>query len=441
MKRTIIVMATAAFGQFGLAAADNTTPAAQDLLGSASSHTQAHVQAHGQHTSGQAHTCNSNCHHHHTAPHRTISRRAVPASQAKPTPPRPIAATPVGTGFPEAETGECYARVMIPAIYDSVLQTVTTQDAYEAIQVTEAALAPDTLTVKTRDAGTRYIVRQPRYEARTEDVLVAPAYERLIIVPAQFETVTERVQVRGPRKVWKPGKNLSAIQRTDPETGIVYCLVEEPAEYETVSRRVLATPEQVRTETVPAEYKTITRQVLVDAGGVDEQPIPAEFEEVAVTRLATPAAQSASPVAAQTRSIATSVLRTGERYEWAPVLCQTNATATSISRVQQALADAGVYSGEVDGIAGPQTEAALKRFQSANGLPGNGLITQKTAETLGLSDLVPGARQNAGTTPISGASTDRTQNTQTYAVSPQVAARAALSRAGNRLTWAGKTPG
>ena len=440
MKRTLIVMATAAFGQIGLAAADHNTSAPQDLLGSASAHAQ--TQAHGQHA---AHTCNSTCHHHNTAQHRTISRRVVPTRQAKPTPPRATTSTPVGTGFPEAEIGECYARVMIPAVYDSVPQTVTTQDAYDSIQVTEASLAPDTLTVKTRDAGMRYIVRQPRYEARTEDVLVAPAHERLIVVPAQFETVTERVQVRGPRKVWKPGENLSAIKRTDPNTGIVYCLVEEPAEYETVTRRVLIAPEQVRTETVPAEYKTITKQVLVDAGGVDEQPIPAEFEEVAVTRLANAASQSTRPVAAQTSTLNTSVLRTGERYEWAPVLCETNATPASISRVQQALANAGVYSGEVDGIAGPQTEAALKRFQSANGLPGNGLITQKTAEALGMSDLVSGARQNASTTPIAGAPASPAPTAQsttgTYQPAPQVAERAARSRTGNRLTWAGKTPG
>lgn len=302
--------------------------------------------------------------------------------------------TPIGNELPDAQTGECFARVVIPAVYDDVPQTVTKQAAYDRLSVTEPQFAPDTVTIQTRDEGIRYIVRQPRYETRTEEVLAKPAYERLTVIPAQFETVTETVQVGEPRLVWRPGKHLSGITRTD-NTGAVYCLVEEPGKTVTVNKRVVRVPEQISAVSVPAQYVTVTKQVLVDPGGVDQQVIPAEFSDVPVSRLIQPAGQVSQPVAPLTDTINTRVLRTPERFEWAPVLCNTNANQSSIARVQSALTDAGYYTGPIDGIAGPGTQTALRSFQSAQGLPIHGNITARTAQALGISDVVSGTRQAA----------------------------------------------
>ena len=46
-----------------------------------------------------------------------------------------------------------------------------------------------------------------------------------------------------------------------------------------------------------------------------------------------------------------------------------------VEAVQAALAKAGYYSGPVDGIAGPQTQAAVRAFQSARGLAEAGQVT------------------------------------------------------------------
>lgn len=303
--------------------------------------------------------------------------------------------TPIGTELPNAQPGQCFARVVIPAVYDDVPQTVTTQDSYDRISVTEPQFAPDSVNVKIRDESVKYIVRQPRYEARTEQVLVKPAYERLTVVPAQFDMVSEQVQVGQPRLVWRPGKNLSGISRTDPNTGAVYCLVEEPGKTVTVHKRVVRVPEQVRAQAVPAQYVSVTKQVLVDPGGVDQQVIPAQFRDVPVSRLVNPAGQVAQPVAPQTKTINTRVLRSPERFEWVPVLCNTNSDHSSISRVQGALAASGHYNGQIDGVAGPQTHAAVRSFQSSQGLPSHGNITADTAQALGVGDLVGGVRQQA----------------------------------------------
>lgn len=357
-------------------------------------------------------------------------------------------ASPIGTDLPDAQPGECFARIVIPAVYDDVPQTVTSQEAYQALDVTTASFSPDSVNVKTRDEGTKYVVRQPRYEVRTEQVLVKPAYERLTVIPAQFTMVTETVTVGQPRLVWKPGRNLSATTRTDPNTGAVYCLVEEPAKTATVQKRVMTQPEQVRTEMIPAQYETVTKQVLTDPGGVDQIPIPAEYRDIPVQRLAQAAQQMQRQVAPQMQTIMTKVLRAPERFEWAPVLCDTNATHSSISRIQSSLASLGYYNGRIDGVAGPQTQAAISGFQSAQGIPQTGYLTFDTLNQLGLNDLTGQPASSRDHASLAGgqapmqvrgmAATSTIANDKTVYVQPVASAPTPAPQLRRRLSWSGK---
>jgi len=62
------------------------------------------------------------------------------------------------------------------------------------------------------------------------------------------------------------------------------------------------------------------------------------------------------------------------------------ATAPSIvDNVQSALANAGYYTGSVDGIMGPLTRDAITAYQQDNGLPVTGTITPSLLRSLGLS--------------------------------------------------------
>lgn len=293
----------------------------------------------------------------------------------------PLTDVPAG-----AEPGDCFARVMIPAVYATRQQEVVTQEAFETLDVIAPRFVAESRRVQVRDEGYRYEVRQPRWETRTETVMTRPAHERLEVVPAQFETVTETVQVSPPRKVWKPGAGLSGITRTDPGTGTVYCLVEEPGETRQVRRRVMTQPESLRRVQVPAQYAEVTRKVLVDPGAVEKVPIPAEFRDIKTERLVASAGARARMSPAQTQSVDTRVLVQPERFEWVQVLCETNADATMISRVQRALAARGHYRGPIDGIFGPQTQTALTAFQAVEGIPHRGFLSVETLAHLGLAD-------------------------------------------------------
>ena len=62
----------------------------------------------------------------------------------------------------------------------------------------------------------------------------------------------------------------------------------------------------------------------------------------------------------------------------------TQSSSTMVA-VQKALAKRGYYQGPIDGITGPQTEKALRSFQSANKLPVTGRVDSNTLRAFQIS--------------------------------------------------------
>ncbi|NQZ13399.1 MAG: peptidoglycan-binding protein [Alphaproteobacteria bacterium] len=198
---------------------------------------------------------------------------------------------PVNSDLPmNAKPGECYAKVLIPAKVEGTEETV---------QISE----------------------EQKVLAR--------------IIPAKYEVQTERVLVREARQVWKPGRGPQ--EKVDQTTGEILCLVEEPAVYKTIEKRVLVEPERPEYKTIPAQYETITRTETIEA----------------------------------------------ERLEWRRILCETNVTSAVIMSLQNALNKKGYDAGPVDGRYGYKTTTAVDRYQRENGLAMNGL-TYETIDHLGI---------------------------------------------------------
>jgi peptidoglycan hydrolase-like protein with peptidoglycan-binding domain len=95
--------------------------------------------------------------------------------------------------------------------------------------------------------------------------------------------------------------------------------------------------------------------------------------------------------------------------------------------MQRALAARNLYQGKVDGVWGPKTEAALRNFQTQNGLTASGSLDATTAEKLGLqperqpvagTEVAPAPRVQKQTQPqLEDAST----NVQLSTLSPEQA--------------------
>jgi hypothetical protein len=300
--------------------------------------------------------------------------------------------TAVGTpvvGPQNARPGECYTRVLNPAVYENRQEQVVKTAASERVEIEPARFEEVQEQVMVKPATTRIEVVPAVYETVEEQVLVKPASTRLETLPAEYETVTERLVVKPAMWVWRKASEgaRSDITRVDSSTGEILCLVEVPAQYETLTKRVVKTPATTREVEVPAEYKTVARQALKTPATTREVEVPAEYAMVTVNRMVSPARELRVQVPAEYETVRKTVLAKPAGEEWRQVLCAANATGDDIRRLQDALRAAGYDPGPSTGELNASTLTALQAYQQANQLPVDrgAYVNMATAQSLGVA--------------------------------------------------------
>ncbi|WP_432472620.1 peptidoglycan-binding domain-containing protein [Amphritea sp. HPY] len=171
------------------------------------------------------------------------------------------AASAHGIDLGLAEPGMCFHEHYLPARFEQVNESVLTKEAYDEVGVIPA-----------------------QYRWVEKRVLVKQASTRIEETAAQYQTLTEQVIDVPAHTVWKKGTG--PIQRIDAATGEIMCLVDVPATYKTVTKRVLASPATTRQVEIPAEYETVKVKELVSQPREERKAVAAEYSDVALTRKA-----------------------------------------------------------------------------------------------------------------------------------------------------------
>ena len=314
----------------------------------------------------------------------TIQNVVETSAQFEPSPADPFAGmVPDPTDVPPNPLpGECYAQITFDPIYDTVEEQIIVEEARTETRIIPAVFGDVQDEVIIREQSVELLVVPATYRTVVEEIVIRPEARRLIPVEPVYETVMEQIEVIPARTVWKPGRG--PIERIDNMTGEILCLVEEPAVYETVERRVMVTPATTREEIIPAVTETVTREVIDQPAGVQERIVPAVTQLVARRVEVQPAREEIIEIPAVTRPVNRQVLVQQARTEWRSILCETNTTPDVVRLLQSALSERGYDTGGIDGVMGPRTTSAIDRFQRENGMIGNG-ITMETLQLLGVS--------------------------------------------------------
>lgn len=294
----------------------------------------------------------------------------------------------IGKAWPDEAPERCRAPVLIPETFETVTEQVLDQEERTEIRYYPAEYETVQEKVRVREAATEYRIVPAVYESVTEQVLVRPKRTETHIIPTEYETYTEQVLVRQAYTTWKlkdevVGRSVAADGSAEGSAGEVLTPVDVPAEYKTVTRTRVVTPEQSETRIVAAEYRTLVKQVLVEPARVEPIEVPAEYETVPVERLVSSAREEIVVIPATYRTVEKRVVTGGGTAEWRDVLCDPALTRKAIKDVQSALNEAGFAVGE-DGVFGPATRTALEGFQREQGL-GVGQLTYETLEALGVT--------------------------------------------------------
>lgn len=226
---------------------------------------------------------------------------------------------------------EAYSvMTVVPAAYETVTEQVLTREASSEIKIIPATYETVTEQVLVKDASTQLKVVPATYETVTEQVLVKEAGTKIERQPAKYENQTEQVLVSPASTKWVKKKADANCLSADPDDCLVWCLVEIPAQYKTVTKSVrvgcedgwvdngddctrtvdvpavyetrtyqkLATPSTTESVEVPAEYATRSYRKLVKPVTTEKVEIPAEYTTRSYQKLSTPATTQKEDIAA-----------------------------------------------------------------------------------------------------------------------------------------------
>jgi len=173
--------------------------------------------------------------------------------------------------IPNAQPGECYAKALIPAKFETHKEKVLVKEASERLEIVPA-----------------------QFGSNTQKVLVQEASEKLHVIPATFKNVTEKVMVRDEEVFWRTGlKNnipvspeiLAAAKAGGAPIDTLQpgeCVREyfQPAKYETVTETYVRKEGYEKLRIIPAKYEYVEEKVLVKEPYQKLVKVPATYETV-----------------------------------------------------------------------------------------------------------------------------------------------------------------
>jgi len=282
---------------------------------------------------------------------------------------------------PNAKAGECYARVLTPTQYRTEEKSVLKKQETERVEVIPAKYEMVEQQVLVKEASEEAVLIPAKYTYVTETITVTEASEKIVAKPATYETVTEKVLVKPAYTSWKKGRG--PIEKIDNSTGEIMCLIEVPAEYKTVSKRVQVTPPTTEKVAIPGKTKEVKKRVMSEPPKMVKKTIPAEYKTVMVKKMVTPPQEKRIKIPAEYMTVTEQHKVSDASLEWRSILCETNTTPNVIRELQRALQTKGYNPGPIDGVVGWETMGAVKRFQADNKMA-SGQLTIETLKALGV---------------------------------------------------------
>jgi hypothetical protein len=274
--------------------------------------------------------------------------------------------------LPNAKSGMCYGKIIIPAKYKTVTEKIKATPADTKLTIIPATYKTVTERVLDTAASTRIVAVPATYKTETKTVTVSPAYTEwrnglhpearvassAVLASAkaggvnleaakagtcyyefyaapQYKTTTEKVLATAPSEkiiavpaAFKPGVKKILVT---PETTK---LVKVPAVYKNVTERIMVAPaKKVWKETkcndkdcaveemmclvdIPAQYNTVTKRVLVTPETTKKVTIPAVYKTVEVNELASAASTKTVKIPATYKTIEKTQKISDAKYVW-----------------------------------------------------------------------------------------------------------------------------
>lgn len=178
--------------------------------------------------------------------------------------------------LPNAQPGECYAKVVTPTEYKTETESVVIKQASETIEIVPA-----------------------KYRLVEEQVMIKEASTKVVPVPAEYEIVEEKVETSPASNQWftvagkgKKRKKIpvnpvlleavsnSGVDLAKATPGVCFKEHYIAASYREDVEKVLVNQESEEIEAIAAQYEDVEERVLVKEASTEITDVPAVFETV-----------------------------------------------------------------------------------------------------------------------------------------------------------------
>ena len=290
--------------------------------------------------------------------------------------------------LPDAKPGECFAKVIVPATYETNTQEVVVQPEQETIKIVPATFDTAEQEIEVKPAYTKLKAIPAKYRTEEELVEIEPARNEWVtslgrkgipaspallvaaktsgididstqpgqcyreyFMPAKFEQKDKQVETKEASEniVIKPAEfEASEEVVTSRPAYTVKKLI--PAVYEKVEEKVEIEPakavwkkgsglvERIDNTTgeimclvqVPAKYDTFLKTVLKSKAEIVDTEIPAETKSIKVMKLVTDATSEKIPVEAEFTTVTTRAKVADAQFSWRGAADEGDGTYTGL---------------------------------------------------------------------------------------------------------------
>lgn len=201
---------------------------------------------------------------------------------------------------PNPEPGKCYVSCVTEDEWETVQEKILVRPEYKTLKVVPAEYKMVDERVMVKPASVKYVYVPATYKTESVSYQSEDPYKKISITPAQLGSDTKTVKIQDGYSQYEWKSAYADCQSKDPRDCRVLCYVAYPeqttgigiqtlindASYnanpaggatKSYQKQVEVTPAKYETIEIPAEYATITKRVLVKDETVVETIVPAEY--------------------------------------------------------------------------------------------------------------------------------------------------------------------
>lgn len=220
------------------------------------------------------------------------------------------------------QPGKCYVKCITPDEYKTETVNIQSKPAYNTLKVVPAEYKTVTEKIMVKPASKKFIYHPAVFETYYDTYESEQGYNELAIVPATFKTASEQVEVQPVTNGWEYGL-YSDCKSDDPRDCRVLCFKEYPAISQTFTTTVLDVDANTTSTKVSGKTTKIKKEKIVKEAYVEEIAIPAEYKTVTKRVLVSDETTTSASVEAQSKTYTKQVLiKKGGVTVWEEVDCK-----------------------------------------------------------------------------------------------------------------------